>query len=114
MIKTEADRKEYWAERLRHFLGSGLSQRGYARQQGICVKSLRKWSQRLEISLRCPKMGSSSGSESPFSFVEISGSSCSAPLFLRLDLPMGKGQKVKVEMSVLWDQAAHLLKALSS
>lgn len=114
MIKTEEGRRQYWQETLSHFLKSGLSQIHYARQYGVSGKSLRNWSKRLGIPLTRGKQDSRGEGADSFSFIELSSSSCSAPLLVKLEMLNGKGHKIKVEMTVLWEQAVRLLTALGS
>ena len=49
-IKTRQDRQEYWANHVKSFHKSGLTQRDYCRQNNISYWSFNLWKRKIETS----------------------------------------------------------------
>lgn len=75
---------------------SGLSQRAFCEQEGLCAQSLRNWRRRLCPVTRSP--ASAQQHEAPAAFVEI-GAGVSGPLDAGLRVRLELGAGVVLELS---------------
>ena len=116
-MSARQDRTQYWQQTLAHFLASGLSQVAYTKQYKISKASLYKWSKRLAIPLRSGKAASCVEQDQPLSFIEVRSSLCAASVSqvpLKLELLRAGSPTIKAEMTLGWEEAASLLKALAN
>ena len=116
-MSPKQDRTQYWQQTLTHFLASGLSQVAYAKQYKISKASLHKWSKHLAIPLSSGKAASCVEQDPPLSFIEVRSPLCADPVSqapLKLELLRAGSPIIKAELTLGWEQAASLLKALAS
>ena len=114
MALKKEDRRQYWQQRLEHFISSGLSQKQYVKQHKVSLGSLHKWSKILSIPLN-PSMNESCKKEPELlSFIELQNSSLPVQIPLKLEIVGAGGLIVKTELTTGWEQVVGLLKALAN
>ena len=124
MKKRKKKGSKYWEQTIQEFLKSGITQKAFIEQKGICRATFSDWSKRLGIPLsdrrRAPKIKQQG---IPLTFLEVNSSkgfdfslpSPSEPSpfsAIKCEVSFPQGAILKLEVGATWNQVEEFLKTL--